>query len=583
MEEQKFKSYSLSKYTNYEIFLESQIQSAGAHQARFLEKLEKNANFIRNMTIMMKVIYSFLFVVLPILPLFTYLQLVGYLYSGTYTIGTILFVSSFLFGIFFAMVIMYLILLGMLPISSLMTGNAFKWLQTLPIPKKNLKKLGFMTIFRSLNIPLIVLGAAFPIIMLIGTQNIFFFFVCIVTSILNLIFSFSLLIIVSERLSRILHNPNRQSKKASLAKILSMAGYFIIAMGSGFILSWGISAIDDLLIIFATFEHIDILNFILSLIPYPFAPGYLISLITAPDQIPIGLFFTTIIGFTMFILITWGTYKVAIRNLISATSAEVKGIKAGELFIVPEEEIQVEIKTKSPLKSYIQKDLITASRDFQTLMFLIMPIVIPIFMIFSFVGPIGSDLSSQTGIMITWSIILIFSIIVPAMLISGLLNMDESGATILASLPVIPRDQANAKLILMSVIQLMSFTILTVVLTIITNSILLLVLFLATIPIVWVFLFLMFEMKMRLFGKMKYKYVIEELNKEHKVVKWILMFLVQIGLYFVISILSFTLFNIFGIEGTALGLFIIGMIGFMSLVFVFTKMFPKIEKIDLKK
>lgn len=583
MEEQKFKSYSLSKYTNYEIFLESQIQSAGAHQARFLEKLEKNANFIRNMTIMMKVIYSFLFVVLPILPLFTYLQLVGYLYSGTYTIGTILFVSSFLFGIFFAMVIMYLILLGMLPISSLMTGNAFKWLQTLPIPKKNLKKLGFMTIFRSLNIPLIVLGAAFPIIMLIGTQNIFFFFVCIVTSILNLIFSFSLLIIVSERLSRILHNPNRQSKKASLAKILSMAGYFIIAMGSGFILSWGISAIDDLLIIFATFEHIDILNFILSLIPYPFAPGYLISLITAPDQIPIGLFFTTIIGFTMFILITWGTYKVAIRNLISATSAEVKGIKAGELFIVPEEEIQVEIKTKSPLKSYIQKDLITASRDFQTLMFLIMPIVIPIFMIFSFVGPIGSDLSSQTGIMITWSIILIFSIIVPAMLISGLLNMDESGATILASLPVIPRDQAKAKLILMSVIQLMSFTILTVVLTIITNSILLLVLFLATIPIVWIFLFLMFEMKMRLFGKMKYKYVIEELNKEHKVIKWILMLLVQIGLYFVISILSFTLFNIFGIEGTALGLFIIGMIGFMSLVFVFTKMFPKIEKIDLKK
>ena len=440
-----------------------------------------------------------------------------------------------------------------------------------------------MTIFRSLNIPLIVLGAAFPIFMLIVTQNIFLFFVCIALSILNLIFSFSVLIIVSERLSRILHNPNRQSKKASLAKILSMAGYFIIAMGTGFILSWGINAIDDLLIIFATFEHSDILNFILSLIPYPFAPGYLISLITAPDQIPIGLFFTTIIGFTMFILITWGTYKVAIRNLISATSAEVKGIKAGELFIVPEEEIQVEIKTKSPLKSYIQKDLITASRDFQTLMFLIMPIVIPIFMIFSFVGPIGEDISSPAGIMITWSIILIFSIIVPAMLISGLLNMDESGATILASLPVIPRDQAKAKLILMSVIQLMSFTILTVVLTIITNSILLLVLFLATIPIVWIFLFLMFEMKMRLFGKMKYKYVIEELNKEHKVIKWILMLLVQIGLYFVISILSFTLFNIFGIEGTALGLFIIGMIGFMSLVFVFTKMFPKIEKIDLKK
>ncbi len=583
MEEQKFKSYSLSKYTNYEIFLESQIQSAGAHQARFLEKLEKNANYIRNVSMMMKVIYSFLFVFLPVLPLVTYLQLVDYLYSRTYTIGTILFVASFLFGIFFAMVIMYLIVLGMLPISSLMTGNAFKWLQTLPIPKKNLKKLGFMTIFRSLNIPLIVLGAAFPIIMLIGTQNILLFFICIATSILNLIFSFSVLVIISERLSRILNNPNRQSKKASLARILSMTGYMIIAMGSGFILSWGISAIDDLLIIFATFEHSNILNFILSLIPYPFAPGYLISLITAPDQIPIGLLFTTIIGVVIFIFITWGAYKVAIRNLISATSAEPEGIKAGELFILPEEEIQVEIKTKSPLKSYIQKDLISASRDFQTLIFLIMPIIIPLIMIFSIVGPFGSDLSSPTGIMITWSIVLIFSIIVPAMLISGLLNMEESGATTLASLPVIPRDQAKAKLILMSVIQLISFTILTVVLTIITNSILLLVLFLATIPIVWVFLFLMFEMKIRLFGKMKYKYVIEELNKEHKVGKWFLMLLIQIVLYFVFSILSFTLFNIFGIEGTTLGLFIIGIMGFMSLVFLFTKMFPKIGKIDLKK
>ncbi|GAG81949.1 unnamed protein product, partial [marine sediment metagenome] len=92
--------------------------------------------------------------------------------------------------------------------------------------------------------------------------------------------------------------------------------------------------------------------------------------------------------------------------------------------------------------SYIQKDLITASRDIQTLMFLIMPIILPLFMIFSIVGPIGEDISSPTGIIITWSIILIFSIIVPSMLISGLLNMEESGATILASLPVIPRDQA---------------------------------------------------------------------------------------------------------------------------------------------
>jgi len=576
MEEQKFKSYSLSKYTNYEIFLGSQIQTAGAHQARFLEKLEKNANYIRNMTIMMKVVYAFLFIIFPILPLVTYLQLVDYLNSGAYTIGTILFTSSLLFGIFFMMIFLYLILLGMLPISSLMSGNAFKWLQTLPIAKNNLKKLGFMTIFRTLNIPLIVMAVGFPIIMLIGTQNILLFFLCIATSILNMIFSFSMLVIISERLSRIFYNPNRQSKKASLARILTMFSYIIIAMGASLILTWGIRAIDDILITFATFEHSEVLNFILSLIPL-FSSGYLMSFSTALDHIPIGLLFSTIIGFSLFILITWGTYRVAIRNLISATSVELKGIKTREVFIPSEEEIQVEIKTKSPLKSYIRKDLITAARDFQTLMFLIMPIILPFIMIFSMSGPYGEDMGQGMGIMITWSIVLIFCIIIPAMLISGLLNVEESGASTIASLPIIPRDQAKAKLILMSVVLLMSFLVLTVTLTIITNSLSLLLLFLATIPLVWVFLFLMFEMKMRLFGKMKYRYVIEELNKEHKVEKWILMLLVQIGLYFIVAILSFTLFNIFSIEGTALGLFIIGIIGFMSLVFVFTKMFPKVE------
>ena len=576
MEEQKFKSYSLSKYTNYEIFLGSQIQTAGAHQARFLEKLEKNANYIRNMSMMMKVIYAFLFVFLPLFPLVTSLQLADYLNSGAYTIETILFTSSLLFGIFFTIVFMYLILLGMLPISSLMSGNAFKWLQTLPIPKKNLKKLGFMTIFRTLNIPLIVMAAAFPIIILTFTQNIFLFFLCIATSILNLIFSFSMLVIISERLSRIFYNPNRQSKKANLARILTMFSYMIIIMAAPLILTFGFRAIDDILITFATFEHSEVLNFILSLIPFPFASGYLMSLSTAPDQISIGLLFSTIIGFSLFILITWGTYRVAIRNLISVTSVELKGIKTREL-VLPEEEIQVEIKKKSPLKSYIRKDLIIASRDFQTLMFLIMPILIPFIMIFSISSPIGEDISSPTGIMIAWSMALTFCIIIPSLLISGLLNMEESGASTIASLPVIPRDQAKAKLILMSVIQFISFTVHSITLTIIANSILLLVLFLATIPIVWIFLFLMFEMKMRLFGKMKYRYVIEELNKEHKVGKWILMLLVQIGLYFIVAILSFTSFNIFSIEGTALVLFIIGIIGFMSLVFVFTKMFPKVE------
>ncbi|GAF78662.1 unnamed protein product, partial [marine sediment metagenome] len=163
-----------------------------------------------------------------------------------------------------------------------MSGSAFKWLHTLPLSRKDLKKLGFMTLFRNLNVQMIVMTFAFPIILLILTQNIFAFFMCLISSFLITIFGGSILIIVAEKFSRVFSESNRQSSKANLLRMVSLMGFFIIAFGSSFIMQFGLNAINDLIADFSLNPPTQSLNMILSMIPLPFAPGYLVSLSLAP-------------------------------------------------------------------------------------------------------------------------------------------------------------------------------------------------------------------------------------------------------------------------------------------------------------
>jgi membrane protease YdiL (CAAX protease family) len=563
--------YSIAKYTTYEILMDGQIASAGAHQARLLEKFKKNKNYIKYQFLALKLVFSFMFVFLPIIPLFTYLDIQNSFAS--YTINSIAFLSSFVFGIYFGMTFLYLLMFGMVSTSSFMSGNSFKWLQTLPFSKKEIRKIGFMTLFRNLDLPLIILIAAFPIIMLIGTLNILIFLASLLVSLLNVVFNFSLLIILGEKLSFLFSESKSQSKRVNLVRILTMLGYFTIAFGSGLIFSFGFSAVDNFLIRFTTSEPPTILNIYLSLIPFLLAPAYFVTLSTVPNQFPLEILLSTLIGFTIFILVVWRLFKMAQRALRTTISTEIIVDK------VDKKEIHVEIKQKSTIFAYIRKDLVSATRDMQSFMFLFFPIFYPLVLTFTLQGPIISEVTTIEGILILWSIIVGIFLFIPPMLVVGLLNLEESGSSVVASLPVIPREQAKAKIILMMSIQGISLTFISILLTILTSSVLVLIMFAVTLPIAWSLLLVMFELKIHFFGKMKYKYILEELNKEHKISKWILMILIQVGLYITLLIIGSLLIFSIGILNTILVLLIVGLTGLSILIFIFTRMFPKEEKI----
>jgi membrane protease YdiL (CAAX protease family) len=550
--------------------MEGQIASAGAHQARLIEKFKKNKNYVKIQFLALKLVFSIMFVFFPILPLTTYLQVDNALVS--YTPNSIAFITSYMLGIYFGITFLYMLMFGMVSTSSFMSGNSFKWLQTLPFSKKEMRKIGFMTLFRNIDYPLIILIFAFPIIMLIGTQDFLITITSFLVAILNVIFNFSLLVIIGEKLSFLFSESKGQSKRVNLIRLITLFGYFSIAFGSGMIFSVGFNSVEKFLIKFQTNEPSTVLNMTLSLIPFALAPAYLIALSTMPTQVPLPLLYSTLIGFALFVLITWGFLRLAQRALHTTISSEIIVEE------VKKKDVTIEIKPTSTIKAYILKDLISSTRDLQSFMFIFFPIFYPLILVFSLQGPIINEVITIEGILILWSAVLGIYLFIPPMLIAGFLNLEDSGASIKASLPLIPRDQAKAKIILMLSIQGISLTFITIVLTLLTNSILVLLLFVVTLPIAWSMMLVMFELKIHFFGKMKYKYILEELHKEHKVSKWLLMILIEIGLYFAILTGGVLLIIIFDIYVTMLTFMIVGLTGLSILIFALTRMFPKVEK-----
>ena len=579
MEEKKgLKLFSLSKFTNFEMIMDSQLAASGAHQAKLIEKCARNNKYIKRQATSLKFVSGLLMVLMPSLSSIMYFVIIENI-NPFYPIQGRIYVFSFFIWIFLIISILYLFLFGLFNTSSLMSGSAFKWLHTLPLSRKDLKKLGFMTLFRNLNVQIIIMIFAFPIIFFIITQNIFGFFMCLISSFLITVFGASILIIVGEKLSRVFSESNRQSSKANLLRMVSLMGIFLIAFGSSFVLQFGINAIFDLIADFSLNPPTIGLNMILSMIPLPFAPGYLVSLSLIPDQVPLSLWASTIVGMVILAGLTFLTYKIAIKSLSSVATFELDSSKTKKDAKRKEKPISIEVKSTSPLKSYIRKDLISSTRDYKSLIFILMPLIYPMTMIFALQEVIVYEVSSSFSIMILWATILLASQFIPLMLVGGLLNMEESGSSTLASLPLLPRDQAKAKLVLMLIIHGISLSLMAIVLTMLSQSINVLILILGSLPITWTLLLFVFEMKVRLFGTMKYKYVLEEFNINNKLAKWISIIFADIGVCIFILILGFTFFISLGIIPAIIILFFLGLIGLSVLIYTFSKMFPNVDKL----
>ncbi|MHA1669814.1 MAG: hypothetical protein ACTSV5_04455 [Promethearchaeota archaeon] len=570
----KLNLYKLAKYTNLEIVMEAQVQSSGANQAKLIEKYKKNKNSIKSQAFAMRLVYGVMLAFLTVIPLFTIIHLTEFFNDLFISTGSILLTGSILFSTFFGIQLIYLMLLGMFSVGAMMTGEAFKFFETLPISREQRRKLGFYTVLRNIDVGLVIMMVGLPIMIIIMSQNIILSIISIIISFGATILSFSVLILFASKISQIFKVQEAGSKKSTIIRIITMLSYLLMAFSLSFFLQWAITAATNLFTLFSSFENIDFLNFFVSLIPFPFAPSYLITMLIDPTRFSMLQWLFTFIGNLLFGIAAYFLYKKAISSMRAVTSSAAMESKRIFKKSKSKKDAKTKITVRSPLIAYIRKDLSTATRDFQTLMFLITPLILPFVYVFSLLVSTGGNLF-LVGVDILWMILIFYQPIISLMITTGFLNLEDSGASILASLPIHPRDQAKAKLCLLLIIQSLSFFLPLFMYVNSSNFIQYLFTFLAWYPIDLIFLLNVFYFKIRLFGRMKYKFVLEEIRIEKKILKWIgigiLEFTICLGFIFIGFILQLS----FGVPLMLLSLILISLPILALYIFSLQRIFPK--------
>jgi hypothetical protein len=582
MKGKKLPLYSMAKFITREVMLEEQFHFSDAFRTRLFENYKKSQKFLRNKIITTKISGALIFGILPIIPLITYLKIIQYLNNPSISIEIVMFGGSLIFSIFFLVQFFNYFLLAMINTTMIMSGKSFEWYVSLPISRERLKKLVLYTIFRSLDLPNIVILTAFPIIMFIGTLDVVLLLICMGVSILNFIFSFFILLLFAARINRIMDINEINSKKAILIRLLNMFSYIFIVVGSVYFIQWISNSLDIFFSLFLNYEYPALINFFLAMIPFPLNSGYIISLFIKPNQVPFLQWLYSFLGLALFIILIWWIYNKSIKRLDPIIFSRYKPIKKSSLS--DDTSLLVKIKTTSPIIAYLRKDLIIISRDLKAFTSLIMPIIISFVFTFSysFIN-IGGIALLDREIILNWLFFVGFNIIISGIIVTGILNIEEANEIIRVSLPIIPRDQAKAKLIVIFLIQ--TLAVISPILLFITNPALIDVLmtFLGILPFTWLFLFIMFEMRIKFFSRMKNHYVTEEIFPENKTIKWTIIYITVYLLFICIFSALVNLYFTEGIMSVILFSIIVIIIGLVSTTLIFNKLFPDIRNLKLKR
>lgn len=572
--------YKISKFAYTEAFTQSQLDIAGSQQSKILEKMEKNSNYMKTQSIAMKVIVGVFIAFMVAIPILAFSSIKNAIADNIIPENYLIFAGSLTLSVSFIIQILYLIMFGMFFASSLLSGEYLKWLSTLPIEKKDMRKITMMTFFRGMDIQFVALLIVLPIGTAIITQNVVLTALSLILSIINIVFSFSLLVIIGEKINRIMNNNEANSKKATFARIFVMLSYLIgtmsMSLGINFAMRFVPTLFTEATLNSISSSNIDTLNLIFSIIPLPFTAAFslveVLVALTGNGEISKYLIFTSITGILLFIGFTYILLKKALKLLTNVFVQKSKAFDENAKKTTIED---VVIFIKTPVKAFFLKDRQMITRDMQMMMLVIMPILLPFIGIATtgFVGDQGSEAlfvlflmnifySSLSGIMIVW----------------GLLNVESTGSTIHASLPITVRDQVNAKVRwIFLVLAISSFL---PIIFMIRNAYFIeyLIITVLIFPIGPIIGIITLELKIRLFGKMKYKYAIEDVNIGQFILKWILIIVVAslVGFGMMIIVLIYISEMAEGYIGrlTTIILPIEAAISAI-LYFIYNKMFPR--------
>ena len=522
--------YKISKNVYREAVIHSQLQAAGSNQAKFLERVEKD-RMARMQDQVLKVLSAFYIAMLFLLPLRSFTTTSSAL-NGGISSEWVTFVGSCTMGGFFLIMPLILLIFSITFMWGLMSGGPYKWIHTLPFSKKDIEKIGLFTFLRSMNFQLVVMllvlpagtiaAIAFTLSSEISLVNsILMVFFSIAISLVSIVFYLSIVVILGRKMAILMEEHEVSSKRTTFIRIMTFLLYLICSMVAMYVIQLGIEIIPQLYLDPAmSSETVNTLNIIFSFIPYPFSGSYfLTSFIIGFSNIPSLILVGSITGLVLFCLLTILLYRKALNTLRNITSTDFKKYKEKYAEVIID---QVTINKSKPLRAFFKRDITLITREMQYIMYLVMPIMIPIV---GAIAPFDYEPIGNSALTPGFLFLLFYVVLNTYMLIVGLTNIEAGGETITASLPIVVRDQVKGKLLFFFTtipLAYLSFFLFSIGDPHFWDMFRFGLLYLPVIPILGI---AGIFFKVLTFGKMKHKFVLEEINNRFKISKYILGFI----------------------------------------------------------
>ncbi len=363
-----------------EEFFRSQLEAAGPQREQILERYAHSINSARNMQYMLVGIMCFMLAFMAAIPLAGLLNVITMDIDGT-TVNDALFATGMAVGLYQTMSLVILLVFGLLFMAQLMKGDIFRLLATLPMDQKGNQRVVLYMLFRMYGAPFVVMLLAFPVGGFLLTWSVTFLIMSILANALLLVFIAFVLVLVSDALARKVFSANA-TRGATVLRIAVMGSYIVIMMSVSLALTFMIDLVSDLYVT----ERLaggdgDLINSVMSMIPFPFSGGYMVALSVIPTgEVTPMIYVTTAIGIGILALMTYGVRRVGLRVLERvAKGQEMPGVGPGHVALVGD----IKIAIRKPVSAFMRNSILVSSRDMGSLIYLIMPIMLPFIMIVS--------------------------------------------------------------------------------------------------------------------------------------------------------------------------------------------------------
>ncbi len=560
--------YKISKYVYKEVLLDGFLASQGSQREAYIAKLEKNNRYNKQFEYFMKFISGMLIFITNIFAILLMDEFSKYSSNiNELNFSWYLLSCSIIYATLFLMETMFLLMLSINLLSGFFsTENTFKWLEILPFTKKEISKIVLFSFFRSMNVQIIILLIGLPIATVLITHSIIATIVSIIISILNVMVISSILIFFNNFMGKKVSSLEMNSKKKAILRtvtMISIFGLYILCTQLWSAIPGWVYYLFELGT--TTQESLYFQNLLLSFIPYPFGITNFMGLsLFWPDKIYIAQAWPTLLGFFFSTFIIYKIFQKALKILRSIA-------KDTEVNIIPSlntENAEIIIETENPVKSIMRKDVKYFTKDYNQIFFLIMPIIMPIIIMFS------SGLYEFQGD--AQLIIVIFSncfglVFSGMMLLIGLMGIENDSGGLIQSLPIRQFDIYRAKRNIMTTLLSLSL-IIPFVFSLVNINLPFLIVFAGFLflPImnlcVTDFLLILYSV---FFGKLRRRYTLQQVNWEHKVLKTIISAILTMILILIPIITGSIIFGFLSqsMETTEYMLYII-LAGISSVIFI---------------